>query len=81
MAVLLHRHGIFLIEMKADHIAFVFLVIFQIAYELPFPAVMVFFSAPDFQFNDVLLSLAIYDYIGTAKPSGAGFYIIITASV
>ena len=62
----------FPVKIKAKHISFIHMIIFQISNKLLFSSLIIFITMPYLQFNYILLSTIIYNYICSSKISCSG---------
>lgn len=69
------------VEVKAEQISLVDVIIVKISQQLLFPAFIVFFSMPDFHFDDILFPAIINDDIRSSQIPCSGLDIVISDSV
>ena len=62
----------FPVKIEAKHISFIHMIIFQISNKLLFSSLIIFITMPYLQFNYILLSTIIYNYICSSKISCSG---------
>ena len=70
-----------LIEIEADHISLILVIVIQIADELLFTASVILLSPPHFHFYHILLSAIIHDYICSAQIPRSGLHIIVARAI
>ena len=58
-----------LVEIKTEHLAFVFMICIQVINQLLFSAFVIFITVPYFSFYDKLFAAVIHDHISSAKVS------------
>ena len=77
----MHPRLLVLVEIKADQIAFIDMVIVQIIGELLLPLRIVLVPTPNFQLNDILFAQVVYDHIGAATITGLRFNVVVTHTI